>query len=116
MCVAAGSGSIFFDTVRVDVGNAWQSAGNSVVIPPAGGGTYYLHFMVGTCYQYGTISTLLLNGQPLIKIDHNIINNAASSSREKAIITKLVAGDTLTTTYLYSYYGKQTAFHGFRLA
>ena len=112
------SGPIVFDGVAVNVGNAWQDSNNCVVIPPAGEGTYYLDIMVASCYGSGTMGTLQLNGRPLITIYHNIISHDSASSRESAVIAKLVAGDTVSVVFKYSVYsvGKQTSFDGFRLA
>ena len=89
---------VWFDYVDVNIGNAWQALNNYVVIPPSGDGMYYLHLMAYACWDTGIEMTLTRNGEPLFTACHNLSNIGRGSIREKSIITKLVAGDTLAVT------------------
>ena len=110
-----------FDVVEINVGHAWQSNINKVVIPPMGDGIYYIHLLIAACDDKGTYVTLNLNGSPRIVISHNITSHSQASVREQAIIVKLISEDTLLVAMQEKYciYGstrKQTALNGFRLA
>ena len=113
---------VWFSTVDVNVGNAWQPSNYIVVIPPSGDGIYYLHLMACACGINGFEMTLTHNGTPLFTIYHHLLNMARGSVREQSIITKLIAGDTLavtipSTTCIYGGASERaTAFNGFRLA
>ena len=115
---------MYFDIVEVNIGNAWQTSNNIVVIPQSCGGIYYLHLMAGagSWNNKGIEMTLTRNGSPLFTIYHNQTQMSKGSSHEQSTITKLVTGDQLAVTmpsmvYLYSgYNARQSVFNGFRLA
>ena len=114
---------VSFDSVEVNIGNAWNTASNSVYIPLDCDGIYYVHLMASTCCCAGFEITLTLNGAPLFTIYHDMATWWRGSVREKAAIVKLSWGDNLWATLpssSYCKYGgsgeKQTAFNGFRLA
>ena len=112
-----------FNYVDQNVGNAWQTASNTVVIPPSGNGTYYVHLIASTCSTLvkGFEITLNLNGVTVFTIYHYIASSYAPTAREQATILNLVSGDILSTSIpdyacINGGDGKQTAFNGFRLA
>ena len=107
----------------MNIGSAWKTATNQVIIPTNGGGTYFIRVMAATCFNSQMIINLMVNDESSARLSvyHLFSSGWRASVRERAIILVLAGGDVLSLTMgsgfcLQCTNVKQCGFSGFRLA
>lgn len=84
---SGGSNDVSFETVAVNVGDAWNAASNHTVIPVAG--TYYLHLIATAQIGTGIEMYIFINGNMNAVLYKSYGGTTGAVTRETALITTL---------------------------
>ena len=111
-----------FSTIVINIGKAWNSTLNAVVIKAAG--TYFIQIDLGTCSNGGSIMEVWKNNDIAFQAQSPLqFSGGASQARGHAAVLKLIIGDLLfikvpatPSACIYGGLNHQTTFCGLLLA